>query len=172
MRAEQQRLKQPPGYDRRCREEAGRAEARREAEAEGRTCVVRFKTPSSGSVTLQDPIHGETTFDVATMDDFVMLKSDGFPTYHLAYIVDDAAMQITHVFRGDEWYPSAPRHMFIYRALGIEPPVLAHTPRILGPDGEQTEQAARRDERVRVPRPGVSAGSAVQLPRADRLVAG
>jgi glutamyl-tRNA synthetase len=135
VRGEQQRLKQPPQYDRRCREEAGRAEARHEADAEGRTAVVRFKTPREGSVTLRDPIHGETTFDVATLDDFVMLKSDGFPTYHLAYIVDDEAMKITHVIRGDEWIPSAPRHLLIYRALGIEPPVLAHAPRILGPDG-------------------------------------
>jgi glutamyl-tRNA synthetase len=137
VRAEQQRLKQPPGYDRRCREEAGRAEARREAEAEGRAPVVRFKTPLTGTVTLVDPIHGETVFDVATLDDFVILKSDGFPTYHLAYMVDDAAMGITHVLRGDEWYPSAPRHLLLYRALGIEPPVLAHTPRILGPDGSK-----------------------------------
>jgi glutamyl-tRNA synthetase len=135
VRAEQQRLKQPPQYDRRCREEAGRAQSRREAEEDGRNPVVRFKTPREGSVTLEDPIHGSTTFDVATLDDFVMLKSDGYPTYHLAYIVDDDAMAITHVIRGDEWIPSAPRHLLIYRALGIEPPVLAHAPRILGPDG-------------------------------------
>jgi glutamyl-tRNA synthetase len=135
VRSEQQRLKQPPRYDRRCRTDDGRAEARREAEAEGRNCVVRFKTPLEGSVTFQDAVHGDTTFDLATLDDFVMLKSDGFPTYHLAYIVDDEAMKITHVLRGDEWIPSAPRHMLIYRALGIEPPLIAHLPRVLGPDG-------------------------------------
>ena len=135
VRADQQRRKVPPGYDRRCREEAGRAVARKEAEAEGRSCVVRFKTPLEGEVSFTDAIHGETTFNVATLDDFVMLKSDGFPTYHLAYIVDDEAMKITHVLRGDEWIPSAPRHMLIYRALGIEPPVIAHVPRVLGPDG-------------------------------------
>jgi glutamyl-tRNA synthetase len=135
VRAEQARSKQPPRYDRRCREDAGRAEARREAEAEGRNCVVRFKTPLSGEIIVHDAIHGELTFDLATLDDFVMLKSDGFPTYHLAYIVDDAAMKITHVLRGDEWIASAPRHMLIYRALGIEPPVIAHLPRVLGPDG-------------------------------------
>jgi glutamyl-tRNA synthetase len=135
VRSEQQRLKQPPRYDRRCRTEDGRAEARREAEAEGRRCVVRFKTPLEGKIAFVDAIHGETTFDLATLDDFVMLKSDGFPTYHLAYIVDDEAMRITHVLRGDEWIPSAPRHMLIYRALGMEPPVIAHLPRVLGPDG-------------------------------------
>jgi glutamyl-tRNA synthetase len=134
VRSEQQRLKQPPRYDRRCRTEEGRAEARREAEAEGRGPVVRFKTPLEGSITFHDAIHGDTTFDLATLDDFVMLKSDGFPTYHLAYIVDDEAMKITHVLRGDEWIPSAPRHMLIYRALGVEPPVIAHLPRVLGPD--------------------------------------
>ena len=137
VRSEQQRSKQPPGYDRRCRAEACRAEAKREAEAEGRPAVVRFKTPLTGSVTLRDPIHGETAFDVATLDDFVILKSDGYPTYHLAYMVDDEAMGITHVLRGDEWAPSAPRHLLLYAALGIEPPVLAHTPRILGPDGSK-----------------------------------
>jgi glutamyl-tRNA synthetase len=135
VRTEQQRLKQPPKYDRRCREDAGRAEAKREAEAEGRACVVRFKTPLEGSVTLHDAVHGDTTFDLATLDDFVMLKSDGFPTYHLAYIVDDDDMRISHVLRGSEWIPSAPRHLLVYKALGIDVPVIAHLPVILGPDG-------------------------------------
>ncbi len=135
VRAEQQRLKQPPRYDRRCRDDAGRASARAEAEAEGRNCVVRFKTPLEGNISWDDAIHGPATIDLATLDDFVILKSDGFPTYHLAYIVDDEAMKITHVLRGDEWIPSAPRHMLLYRALGIEPPVIAHLPRVLGPDG-------------------------------------
>jgi glutamyl-tRNA synthetase len=135
VRAEQARLKQPPRYDRRCRTEAGQAEGRREAEAEGRTAVVRFKTPLSGAVTLHDAVHGATTFDVATLDDFVILKSDEFPTYHLAYIVDDDLMKISHVIRDDSWLPSAPRHLLVYKALGIEPPVLAHAPRVLGPDG-------------------------------------
>jgi glutamyl-tRNA synthetase len=135
VRAEQTRLKQPPRYDRRCREDAGRSAARAEAEAEGRGPVVRFKTPLEGAITFHDAVHGDTTFDLATIDDFVMLKSDEFPTYHLAYIVDDEAMKISHVLRGDEWIPSAPRHMLIYRALGIEPPVIAHMPRVLGPDG-------------------------------------
>lgn len=137
LRSEQQKAKQPPGYDRRCRDDAGRAEARREAEAEGRQAVVRFKTPLDGSVSLQDAIHGQMMFDIATLDDFVILKSDGYPTYHLAYIVDDDEMKITHVLRGDEWIPSAPRHMLVYGALGIEQPVIAHTPQILGPDGKK-----------------------------------
>ncbi len=137
VRAEQSRNKQPPKYDRRCREEQGRAEARREAEAEGRGCVVRFRTPLAGEITLHDAVFGDSTFDMATLDDFVMLKSDGFPTYHLGYIVDDEMMKITHVLRGNEWISSAPRHLLIYRALGYEPPVLAHLPLILGPDGSK-----------------------------------
>jgi glutamyl-tRNA synthetase len=135
MRAEQTRLKQPPKYDRRCRAPEGQAAARREAKAEGRNCVVRFKTPLEGEVTLHDAIFGQSTFDLATIDDFVMLKSDGYPTYHLAYIVDDEMMKITHVLRGNEWISSAPRHLLIYEALGYEPPVLAHLPLVLGPDG-------------------------------------
>ncbi len=135
VRSEQQRQKLPPKYDRRCRDEDGRGAARREAEAEGRRAVVRFRTPLDGSITLDDAIHGMTTFDVATLDDFVMLKSDGFPTYHLAHIVDDREMRITHILRGDEWIPSAPRHLLIWQALGWEPPVIAHLPVILGPDG-------------------------------------
>jgi glutamyl-tRNA synthetase len=137
VRAEQARLKQPPRYDRRCRDDRGRAAAREEAEAEGRGPVVRFQSPLEGSVTLHDAVHGDTTWDVATLDDFVILKSDGYPTYHLAYIVDDEAMGISHVLRGDEWIPSAPRHLLVYRALGIAPPVIAHLPRILGPDGSK-----------------------------------
>ena len=99
--------------------------------------MVRFKTPLSGEITLQDAIHDDTSFDVATLDDFVILKSDGFPTYHLAYIVDDEAMKITHVLRGDEWISSAPRHLLLYRALGYNVPVLAHLPVVLGADGSK-----------------------------------
>lgn len=135
VRTEQARLKQPPRYDRRCREDGGRAEARREAEAEGRGRVVRFRTPLEGTVSLGDAIHGPLTFDLSTIDDFILLKSDGFPVYALAYIVDDDAMRISHVLRGDEWIPSVPRHLLVYRALDVTVPVIAHLPRILGPDG-------------------------------------
>jgi glutamyl-tRNA synthetase len=123
----------------------GRAAARREAEAEGRGCVVRFRTPLAGEITLHDAVFGDSTFDLATLDDFVMLKSDGFPTYHLGYIVDDEMMKITHVLRGNEWISSAPRHLLIYRALGYEPPVLAHLPLILGPDGSKLSKRTARE---------------------------
>jgi glutamyl-tRNA synthetase len=136
VRAEQQRLKEPPRYDRRCRTEVGRHAAREEAGADARP-VVRFATPLEGSVTVDDVIRGATTFDVATLDDFVLLKSDGYPTYHLAHIVDDHEMEITHILRGDEWIPSAPRHVLVWKALGWEMPALAHLPLILGPDGSK-----------------------------------
>ena len=132
LRNEQRERKQPPGYDGRCRTDEGRAKAK--AEAAGAPAVVRFKTPREGATTVQDYIRGEVTFRNALIDDFVILKSDGFPTYHLAEAVDDHAMAITHVIRGEEWLPSAPRHKLLFEALGYGLPVFVHTPVILGPD--------------------------------------
>ena len=127
MRKEQQRLKQPTGYDRLCRE-AGRGPA-----GDPRP-VVRFKMPLEGETTIHDLIRGDVTFANSTVDDFVMLKSDGYPTYHLASTVDDHLMGISHVLRAEEWLPSTPRHSHLYSALGYEMPLLAHLPIILGPD--------------------------------------
>jgi glutamyl-tRNA synthetase len=79
-------------------------------------------------------LRGEIVFKNETLDDFVIMKSDGYPTYHLASIVDDHLMEITHVIRGDEWLPSAPRHFLIYQAFGWKPPLIAHVSRVLGPD--------------------------------------
>ena len=83
---------------------------------------------------MQDALHGAVSFENALLDDHVIVKSDGYPTYHLAAVVDDIAMQITHVIRGDEWLSSAPRHVLLYEALGAAPPVFVHMPIILGPD--------------------------------------
>jgi len=132
VRAEQQRRKEPPRYDRRCRNlnEAERAE---EA-AKGAAPVVRFKTPLSGRTEFDDVVRGRVTFENDTLDDFVLLKSDGFPTYHLANVVDDHLMEITHVLRADEWLPSTPRHLLLYDALGYAPPQFVHLPMILGSD--------------------------------------
>ncbi len=132
MRAEQQRCKQPPGYDRRCRNLT--EEERAEKEAEGGPPVVRFKTPTEGETRFNDLIWGEVTFDYSTIDDFVLLKSDGYPTYHLANVVDDHLMEISHVLRAEEWISSTPRHLLLYQALGFEPPQFAHLPMILGSD--------------------------------------
>ncbi len=132
MRAEQVRRKQPPGYDRRCRELS--QEERDKKEAEGITPVVRFKTPLEGQTRFGDLIWGEVVFENSTIDDFVLLKSDGYPTYHLANVVDDHQMEITHVLRAEEWLSSTPRHMLLYQALGLEPPQFAHLPMLLGAD--------------------------------------
>lgn len=132
MRAEQAKRKQPPGYDRHCRELS--AQERSHKEAEGITPVVRFKMPMEGQTGFNDLIWGDVSFENSTLDDFVLFKSDGYPTYHLANIVDDHAMEITHVLRAEEWLSSTPRHCLLYQAMEFEPPQFAHLPMILGPD--------------------------------------
>jgi glutamyl-tRNA synthetase len=132
MRAEQTRLKQPPGYDRHCR--CLSSEEQAEKTAAGVKPVVRFKTPTEGRTQFQDLLRGPVTFENNTQDDFVLLKSDGYPVYHLANVVDDHLMEISHVLRAEEWLSSTPKHIMLYQALGYEPPVFAHMPLILGPD--------------------------------------
>jgi len=132
MRAEQRRKKQPPRYDRRCRDLDEEERAKREAS--GIVPVIRFKTPLAGETSFYDLIRGQITVQNSTLDDLVLLKSDGYPTYHLAVVTDDHFMEITHILRADEWLPSTPRHVLMYQALGWEPPLFAHLPMILGPD--------------------------------------
>ena len=132
MRREQQRQKRPPGYNGRCRDLPDGERARRVEQ--GTPYVLRFRTPQEDTTTLQDLIRGEVVWENRLLDDFVALKSDGFPTYHLANVIDDHAMEITHVLRAEEWLPSAPRHLMLYDALGWAPPLFAHLPMILGPD--------------------------------------
>ena len=118
--------KEHGGYDRHCRS-AG-------LEDSDSPSVVRFAMPLEGRTVLDDLVRGPVAFENGLVDDFVMLKSDGFPTYHLANVVDDRDMGISHVFRAEEWLPSSPRHLNIYDALGWEPPLFAHLPQILAPD--------------------------------------
>ncbi len=132
MRQEQMKRKQPPGYDRHCRYLTREQQA--EIEASGITPVVRFKSPLEGQTPFNDFLRGQIVFENATLDDFVLLKSNGYPTYHLANIVDDHLMEISHVLRADEWLSSTPRHVLLYQALGWQPPQFAHLPMILGPD--------------------------------------
>jgi glutamyl-tRNA synthetase len=132
VRAEQQRRKEPPRYDRLCRDLT--EGERREQEEAGGPAVVRFKTPLGGETWFRDLIRDDVIFDNSTLDDFVIIKSDGYPTYHLAVVVDDHLMGITHVLRAEEWLPSAPRHLLLYEALGYEPPLFAHLPMVLGKD--------------------------------------
>jgi len=122
----------PPRYDRRCRD---LTEAQREArEAEGRPKAIRFRTPTEGTMAWNDLIRGAIEFENAELDDFVIVKSDGFPSYILACAVDDATMEMTHVLRGEDLISGTPRQMHVYRALGLDLPRFAHLPLILGPD--------------------------------------
>ena len=132
VRRERSAGKELTAYDRRCRELSD--DERKKLEAGGITPVVRFKVPLEGGTAYRDVIYGDLTFEHNTIDDFVLLKSDGYPTYHLANVVDDSAMKITHVIRAEEWISSTPRHLLLYRALGLEPPQFVHHPMILGPD--------------------------------------
>ena len=120
------------GYDGRCRDLD--AAERAAHERDGAPAAVRFAMPRDGTTTLYDVIHGEVTFENRLVDDFVMLRSNGFPTYHLANVVDDHHMKISHVMRGDDWISSSPRHVRLYEALGWDAPQFAHLPMILAPD--------------------------------------
>jgi glutamyl-tRNA synthetase len=101
----------------------------------GDAYVIRFKTPVGETLHLQDIIRGDVKFETSLLDDKVLFKSDGMPTYHLANIVDDHLMETTHVIRGEEWLPSMPLHVLLYRAFGWNTPVFAHLPLILKPIG-------------------------------------
>jgi glutamyl-tRNA synthetase len=132
LRAEQAKRKQPIGYDRHCRNVT--EVERSQKEKEGVVPVVRLKTPLEGQTMVHDIILGDIVFKNSTIEDAVLLKSDGYPTYHLANVVDDHDMQITHVIRGEEWMSSTPYHILLYNALGYEIPKFAHLPMSLGKD--------------------------------------
>jgi glutamyl-tRNA synthetase len=132
MRAEQRARHEPERYDRRCRSIPPEESERRAAA--GERFVVRQAMPIEGTTTLQDLVMGTVTFRNDTLDDHVLLKSDGFPTYHLAFAVDDHAMRISHIIRGDGWLPSAPKHLLLFQAFNWLPPAFAHLPLVLGPD--------------------------------------
>ena len=128
----QQREKLSSGYDRHCRDlSPGELQ---KYDTQGIVPVVRFKMPLSGETEVDDRIRGEVTWQNELLDDYIILKSDGYPTYHLANVVDDHLMGITHVLRAEEWLPSTPRHLQLYGALDYDPPYFAHLPMILGPD--------------------------------------
>jgi len=134
VRESQQKLKQPPHYDGTCRRlTVAEAEARAAA---GEKFVVRFKTPSEGSTTVRDQLRGEITIENSTIDDYILVKSDGFALYHLAAMVDDHLMGITHVFRGSEWLGTFPLHALILRARGWSEPVWCHLSVFLKPTGK------------------------------------
>lgn len=121
-------------YDRHCRNLSPTEAAARLAAGDRHT--VRLKLPLEGTRVLSDVLRGEVAFDLAELDDPIIQKSDGWPTYHLAVVVDDQAMAITHVLRADEWIPSAPIHLVLYEAFGWPPPVYCHVPLVLSPSGK------------------------------------
>ncbi len=126
MRAEQAARKEPPHYDRTClRLSPDEVEGNL---AEGMPFTVRLQTPDEGTTGFNDMVRGEITFENRVLDDPILLKSDGFPVYHLAVVVDDHYMKISHVVRGEEWISSTPIHVLLYKAFGWETPAFAHMP--------------------------------------------
>ncbi len=105
--------------------------------ADGETAVIRFRVPRPGETTFTDVVRGDMRFDHAQVDDFVILRSDGTPTYHLASTVDDVDYEITHVIRGEDLLSSTPKHILLTRAMGAEPAIYAHLSLLFGPDGKK-----------------------------------
>ena len=131
VREHQRASKRMVMYDRRCRDLAP------DTISPGEPHVIRLKVPLEGQTVVHDVIKGDVVFENSGIDDQVLLKSDGFPTYHLAVVVDDHFMRVTHIARGDDWIPSTPKRILIYRAMGWEPPTYCHLPLVNGPDGKK-----------------------------------
>jgi glutamyl-tRNA synthetase len=133
VREEQTARKQAPGYDRFCRNLT--AQQVQSNLAAGMPFSVRFRMPLAGETQVVDLLRGEIAFQNANLEDLILLKSDGYPTYHLANVVDDHLMAISHILRGEEWIPTAPIHVRLYDAFGWDTPQFAHMPLILAPGG-------------------------------------
>jgi len=144
LRDEQRRQGLTPGYDGRCRHltRAGIADA----EASGIRPVVRLAAPADGETEFDDLLRGHISVANSQLDDMILLKSDGFPTYHLANVIDDHLMEITHILRGEEWLSSVPKHVLLYDAFGWPMPVQVHLPTILDPSGKG--KLSKRKKRV------------------------
>lgn len=127
-REEQMARREPPGYSGYCRTRNVSADTKH---------VIRFQIPARASVMMMDGVRGRISWDSLSLRDTVILKSDGYPTYHLAVVVDDHAMKVSHAIRGEEWIATAPLHIMLYEALGWEPPIFCHLPNVLGPDGKK-----------------------------------
>ena len=132
MREEQIANKMDIRYDGRCRKLS--KEQVQENLDQGKPFVIRAKIPTEGEVVFFDIVRERISIKWETVDDQVLIKSDGYPTYHLANVVDDHLMEITHVIRGEEWLSSVPKHLFLYNALGWKPPKMCHLPLLLNPD--------------------------------------
>src|SRR5271166_3823355 len=121
-----------PQYDGTCRTlTAAEARLRRDA---GESCAIRFAAPESGITSFDDAVFGRVEFANSEIEDFVLLRSDGVPTYHLSVVMDDLEMRMTHIVRGTDHLSNTPKQVMLYNAIGVQPPVFAHVPLILGPD--------------------------------------
>jgi len=127
-RADQMARKEMPGYSGYCRHRNVSSDSKH---------VIRLMIPQNESLTLEDPVKGKIVWERISLRDTVLLKSDGFPTYHLAVVVDDHDMKISHVMRGEEWLATAPIHVLLYKAFGWEMPIFCHLPSVLGQDGKK-----------------------------------
>ena len=149
MRAAQQARGEITRYDRRCR---AIPPAEAAARAKDEPHVVRLKVPEEGTIAIDDLVYGHVEWPLNAIEDQVLLKSDGFPTYQLAVVIDDHEMRIDPIIRGEEWLPSTPKHLLVYEAFGWTPPPHAHVPNVLGPDGKKLSKrhgATQVDEFIR-----------------------
>jgi len=129
LRQAQMERKEPTRYDGQCRKLSNS-----KLQIANSSYVIRLKVPRTGKTKFEDIIHGKLEFENKLIDDQVLMKSDGYPTYHLANVVDDHLMKISHVIRGEEWLSSNPKHILLYKALGWKPPQFAHLPLLLNSD--------------------------------------
>jgi nondiscriminating glutamyl-tRNA synthetase len=147
LRAVQEKAKLAPAYDKMCRKEVSLADAKKRI-ASGEKYVIRFDVPETGETEFEDIVRGKIKFSNIKLDDFVILKSDGYPTYHLAHVVDDHLMETTTVLRGEEWLPSTPKHILMFEAFGWEAPRYAHLNVIL--NKSTSRKLSKRDGDVSV----------------------
>jgi glutamyl-tRNA synthetase len=140
MRKQAEREHRKPGYDGRCRDRTPPdqlAKVELPDKAAGRNYTIRFRSPRTGQTVVDDLIKGRAVFDNSELDDLIIFRSDGVPTYNFATVLDDADFRMTHVVRGDDHLPNTPRQMQIFYALDLEPPAYAHLPMVMGPDGQK-----------------------------------
>lgn len=147
LRAVQEKAKLAPAYDKMCLKNVSPEDAKKRI-LSGEKYVIRFDVPETGETEFQDVVRGKINFANKNLDDFVILKSDGYPTYHLAHVVDDHLMKTTLVFRGEEWLSSTPKHILMFRAFGWEAPDYAHLCVIL--NKETKKKLSKRDGDVSV----------------------
>jgi len=147
LRAVQEKARLAPAYDKLCLKEISREEAEKKI-ANGEKCVIRFDVPETGETEFEDVVRGKVKFTNKNLDDFVILKSDGYPTYHLAHVVDDHLMKTTLVLRGEEWLSSTPKHLLLYQAFDWNPPQYGHLCVILNKNTKK--KLSKRDGDVSV----------------------